>query len=140
MNNKVVIDTSVIIKWLNKVNEDNIEEADQIMNSALKGKIELFAPELAKYEIGNVLLRGKQLSLDQAYISLITVYSLPINFITESEELARETYSLASELNITYYDASFMSLAKYYNAILLTDNVKHQGKSTQLKVKSLKDY
>lgn len=140
MDNKVVIDTSVIIKWLNKVNEDNIEEADQVMNSTLKGKIELFAPELARYEIGNVLLKGKQLSLDQAYISLATVYSLPINFITESEELARETYSLASELNITYYDASFMSLAKYYDAILLTENVKHQGKSTQLKVKSLKDY
>jgi|SRR3989344_1001535 len=140
MNSKIVVDTSVIIKWLNKTNEGNVEKADQIMESAIKGDIELVTPELAKYEIGNVLLKGKQLLPNEAYISLGTAYSLPINFITESEELAKETYSLASDLNVTYYDASFIALAKQYNATLVTENIKHQGRSTKVKVKYLKDY
>lgn len=140
MNAKVVIDTSVIVKWLNQTNEKNIDKADKIMEKALKDEAELLAPELAKYELGNVLLKGKQLVPKDAYISLGTIYSLPINFITESKELARETYDLAFNLGITYYDASFMSLAKQYNATLLTDNIKHHGKSTKVKVKSLKDY
>ena len=140
MNSKIVADTSVIIKWLNKTNEGNVEKADQIMESAIKGDIELVTPELAKYEIGNVLLKGKQLLPNEAYISLGTAYSLPINFITESEELAKETYSLASDLNVTYYDASFIALAKQYNATLVTENIKHQGRSTKVKVKYLKDY
>lgn len=140
MNSKVVVDTSVIIKWLNKSNEDYIEKADKIIDLALKGEIELLAPELAKYEIGNVLLKSKLLTPLEAYISLATTYSIPINFVAESEELAKETYDLAFNLGITYYDASFMSLAKQNNAILITDNIKHQGKSKSIKVKSLKDY
>ncbi len=51
-----------------------------------------------------------------------------------------ETYKIAQETNITYYDASFMSLAKQLNATLVTDNIKHQGKATDIKVISLKDY
>lgn len=140
MNTKVVIDTSVIVKWLNQTNEKNIDKADEIMEKTLKGEAELLAPELAKYELGNVLLKGKQLVPKEAYISLGTIHSLPINFITESEDLARETYDLAFNLGITYYDASFMSLAKQYNATLLTDNIKHHGKSTKVKVRSLQDY
>lgn len=140
MSSKVVIDTSIIVKWLNQNNEKNIDKADKIMEDALKGEIELLAPELARYELVNVLLKGKQLVPEEAYISLGTAYSLPINFIPESEDLSRETYDLAFNLGITYYDATFMSLAKQYNAILLTDNVKHQGKSTKVKVKSLQDY
>lgn len=60
--------------------------------------------------------------------------------MTESEQQAQETYSLAHNFKISYYDASFMSLAKQYNATLVTDNVKHQGKDTSIKVVTLKDY
>lgn len=140
MSQKVVVDTSVIVKWLNQTNELNIESADRLLNSALKGEIDLLAPELARYELGNVLLNGKQLTVKEANISIGTAYTLPIHFVQESEELAKQTYALASKLGITYYDASFISLAKQYRAILITENLKHHGKSTDIKVKPLKEY
>lgn len=140
MSSKIVVDTSVIVKWLNQTNEKNIDKADKIMEEALNGKVELLAPELAKYELGNVLLKGKQLVPKDAYISLGTAYSLPINFITESEDIAKETYRLAYNFGVSYYDASFISLAKRYDATLITDNIKHQRKFTKVKVKSLQDY
>lgn len=136
----LVVDTSVIIKWLNKDNEVNTEEADDILEDVKNGQAELIAPELAKYELGNVLLKGKQLTLNEAYISLGTAYSLPITFIAESEDLAKETYNIAINNGVTYYDASFMSVAKQYGATLVTENVKHQGKSTDISVKSLAEY
>lgn len=110
------------------------------MEQALRGQVELFAPEMAKYEIGNLLLIGKQLTPSGEYISIGTAYSLPINFITESEDLAKETYNIANNLGVTYYDASFLSIAKQYDATLVTENIKHQGKSAEIKVKSLQDY
>lgn len=140
MHSKIVIDTSVFTKWLNQNNEENIDKADQIMQSALNGEIELIAPELAKYELGNVLLKGKQLIPTEAYVSLGTAYSLPITFVTESEELAKETYNFAFNYKITYYDASFMSLAKQYDALLVTENIKHQGKTKEIQIKSLAQY
>lgn len=136
----LVIDTSVFVKWLNQNREENLESADKILQDVKSRQVELIAPELVKYEIGNVLLKGKQLTPNQAYISLGTAYALPITFISESEESARQTYSLAYNLGVTYYDASFLSLAKQYNATLITDNIKDQGKKSYIKVVSLKDY
>ena len=138
--NTLVVDTSVFIKWLNQNNEQNLDNADKILNEVKTGQVEIIVPELMKYEIGNVLLKGKQLAPNQAYISLGTAYSLPVTFITESEQQATGTYTLAYNLGVSYYDASFMSLAKQYNAILVTDNIKHQGKDLSIKVIALKDY
>ena len=136
----VVVDTSVIVKWLNQDNEDHIEQADKVLKDAELNKIIIIAPELAKYEVGNVLLLGKHLSVDQATTVLSQFYKLPISFIEDSPVVAGHTVSLAVEDGITYYDASFMSLASQYDATLITDNIKDQGKSHKIKVMPIKDY
>lgn len=136
----LVIDTSIVIKWLNQDNELHIEEADKILEEAKKGNVELFAPELLKYELGNVLLKGKNFNPSEACVLLFTAYSLPITFISESSDLAEETFTQARLYDVTYYDAAFLALAKKFNAILITENVKHQGKSRDVKVIALKDF
>lgn len=135
----VVVDSSVTVKWVNQIDEGLLNQADKLLTDAQTGSINLLAPELSKYEIGNALLK-KKLDLPNAYEALGTVYQLPITFVSETEELATQTYRIAQEGNITYYDASFMALAKQENAVLVTDNIKHQGKNTEVKVKSLNDY
>ncbi len=136
----VVVDSSIIIKWLSQDNEEYLEEANKILQDEQKGKIILIASELAKYEVGNVLLFSKHLILEQAEIVLAQFYKLPISFVSESEMLSKETFKIAVICGITYYDPSFMSLAKQYNATLVTDNIKHQGKDSNIKVITLKDY
>ena len=136
----IVVDSSVIIKWISQDNEKHLDKVDKILEDAQKNKILLITPELARYEIGNVLLFGKNLSLEQAKIALTEFYKLPVSFIPESEELSKETFKLAFNLKITYYYASFLALAKLYNAILVTDNTKHQGRNSNIKVTALTDY
>ena len=136
----VVVDTSVIVKWLSQDNEDHLEQADNLLRDLQKGKATLVAPELAKYEVGNVLLRGKNLSYDEANIVLAHFYGLPITFIEDDETLATLTFEIAGSTGVTYYDASFMALAKLYDATLVTDNVKHQGRSREIQVRALKEY
>ena len=135
----LVIDTSVTVKWINQINEELLTQADQILVDVRSGLVKLLAPEVSKYEIGNALL-NKKLDLADALDSLGTVYKLPVTFIPETEELAQSTYQIAEESNITYYDASFMALAQQENAVLVTDNVKHQGKSANIMIVPLKDY
>ena len=135
----LIVDSSVIVKWLNQTKEQSLGQADKILNEAREGKTELIAPELAKYEVGNVLIT-KRVDPSNVKISLATLYSLPIIFITESLDLAEKTYSLADGLRLTYYDASFLSLAKQYNATLVTENIKHQGKTSDVKVIPLSRY
>lgn len=134
------VDSSVIIKWLSEDNEKDLDYADKILKDAQNGNIILIAPELSKYEVGNVLLFSKKLSPEQAKVTITKFFNIPITFVTESLELAKETFSLAYDLGITYYDASFLALAKQYNATLITDNIKHQGRKPEINVLSLKDY
>lgn len=137
---KLVVDSSVIIKWLNQQDEERTSQADKILEDAEKNKVILFTPELAKYEIGNALLIHKEVSVSDASVLFTTLFSFPIHFVSQSKKLANETYAVAQKEKITYYDASFIAVAKQENAILITDNLKHQGKSTEIKVISLADY
>lgn len=137
---QIVVDSSVIVKWLNQQNEQNLEQAEHLLKDVRDEKVDLVIPELAKYEIGNVLSVGKQLPLSEAKETLEFFFSLPITFIPQTQALAESTYKIGQELSITYYDASFLSLAKQYDAILVTDNIKHQGRGSGVKVVSLKDY
>lgn len=135
----IVVDSSVIVKWLNTKNEANVEKADRILKDAQLGKIDLIAPELSKYEIGNALL-NKSLKLSQALDALATSYNLPVTFVPESQDLAFETYRMSQKFAITYYDASFVSLAELLDATLVTDNPKHQAKVKGVEVLPLKNY
>lgn len=140
MKKILIIDSSVIVKLVNAQNEQYIEKANKILKDAQDEKIDLYSSELAKYEVGNALLKRKQLDLPQAYASLDTVNALPITFVSESEDLAKSTYQIGKQAGITYYDASFLSLAKKYGATLVTDNIKHQGKTLEVKVIPLSRY
>src|SRR3989344_6529929 len=139
MMKPVVVDSSVTVKWINQIDEELLGQADKLLSDAQAGSVSLLAPELSKYEIGNALLK-KRLNLRMAYESLGTVYQLPLTFIAETEDLAKQTYKIASQNGITYYDASFIALAQQENAALVTENIKHQGKSDEVKVTPLKEY
>ena len=140
MPKKVVVDSSVILKWLYREDENHLDQADQLLQRGLDGGVELLAPELAKYEVGNVLLKAKHLSLDEGAESLNVFYALPIQFFPESFDLAREAYEFGIQTGMTYYDASFAALAKQEGAILVTANPKHQTKSIGVKVIALENY
>jgi predicted nucleic acid-binding protein len=137
---KLVIDSSVIVKWLHEEDEQFLEQAKQILDDVRDNDLVLIAPELAKYEVGNALLSGKKVSLDEVSILFDSLYSLPLQFIEQSSEIALETYKIAQKSGNTYYDASFMALAQKEKAILITDNIKHQGKTADIKVLPLSDY
>src|SRR3989344_4700048 len=139
MQKLVVVDSSVIVKWLNQQDEDLLEQVDKLMQDAQDMHVILIAPELAKYEIGNALLLRKKLSMNEAEVTFNNLFAFPIQFLIQSESLASRTYKIALETNITYYDASFIALAQEEDAILVTDNLKHQGKYSKIKVISLKD-
>ncbi|MBI2334604.1 type II toxin-antitoxin system VapC family toxin [Candidatus Daviesbacteria bacterium] len=136
---KIVVDSSVMVKWLNSQNEDHLEQANKVLQDAEDGIIMFLAPELSRYEIGNALLK-KKMDLSKALDTLVTAYNIPVQFVPETPQLALATYKIADEEKITYYDAAFLALAKQEEATLVTDNLKHQGKSSAIKVIALKDY
>lgn len=137
---KIIVDSSVAIKWINSQDEDFLKQADKILKDLQDKKIEIIMPELAKYEIGNALL-NKGMSLIETQTVLEKFYEIPIIFIVEDNNLAKKTIDIAKTSNITYYDAAFLALTQKIGGVLITDNPKHQKKKIKnLKIKILKDY
>jgi predicted nucleic acid-binding protein len=54
---KVVVDSSVAIKWF--IPQDYSLEANKILNSYQRNQLVLFAPDLIYAEIGNIISFGK---------------------------------------------------------------------------------
>ena len=142
---KIVADSSVIVKWVNKIDELHIEQANKLLSDLESGKVEFIAPEIAKYEVGNSLLK-KRMELPMALDALGTFYNLPITYFPQTEELTFMAYRMANEARskgyskVTFYDTAFTALAKQEDAILVTDNPKHQAKMQGVKVMPLGKY
>jgi len=127
-----VLDTSVVLKWFSK--ERGSEEAEKLLRFLERKKVEVFLPELVKYELGNAFLKGKELTYLRAQAILETLYMLPLNFVAEDLKLAKTSYRLAEKLGISYYDACFLALAKARKIPLITANPKHQKTVRGVKV------
>lgn len=140
MSPKIVVDSSVILKWLYREDEKYLDQADLLLKNTVEDKVKLLAPELAKYEVGNVLLVAKKLPKNKGKEALETFYSLPIQYVSQSEDLSKESFLIGSNIKITFYDSSFIALAKQENAKLVTDNPKHQQKFPGVKVIPLSKY
>ena len=97
--NIFVIDSSVALKWLHKMNENYLDQADSIMNKAQESRVTLVMPELAKYEIGNALLY-KNLELPISLRLIERFYVLPIQFMPEDITLAQITIKIAHKYKI----------------------------------------
>lgn len=137
---QIVIDTSVIIKWLNYKDEDHLKQAQILLDHIEMGRVVAIVPELVKYEIGNSLLKGKKLKAPEAEDALDAFSKLPLHVISPSFEEMATIYGIADEVDMTYYDATFVGLAKIYNATLVTANTKHQQKFPGVKVIPLEKY
>jgi predicted nucleic acid-binding protein len=137
--NKVVVDNSVITKWLSSVLEENIEQADLLLTRATESKLELFAPEMTKYEAGNTILKGKKLDIPQGTAALTAFYSLPIIFLPENDMRMATTFTFAYNHKLSYYDAAYLTLAKELGATLITAD-KEQASTTLVKTILLSNY
>src|SRR3990170_6641631 len=114
---KVIVDSSVIVKWLSGQDEKYLDRADKLLQNCQLGKISLHSPELAKYEVGNALLY-KQMDAPATYACLALLYSLPITYYINDQDSADTTMEIAQDHNITYYDAVFLQLAQRIGGLL----------------------
>jgi len=136
---KMVVDSSVTVKWLSDEEEQYIRQADLILEHAAREKLELAAPVFMKYEVGNAL-RYKKISEDGKLEILRKFYGIPIKFYGISAKQAKTAFEMARQAGITFYDAVFMELAQRLKAALITANPKHQKDFSGVKVINIKDY
>jgi predicted nucleic acid-binding protein len=121
----VIVDSSVAAKWF--LWEEGSEEAN-----ALLQKEGLGAPDLLLYELTNVFVMQKYLSLSDIKSFLARFFEFQIQYFVLPEKSYFRTVELSRQFQITGYDASFVALAESLHVDFLTADLK-----LALKLKSL---
>ena len=120
MAGKIVIDTSVLIKWIKTKNEDLLKEARRLRTTIERRPLDVHVPALLLYEVGNILLLKTDLDVAGLDIALSDLEALPFIVAPPATPLLRRAARLGKELGLTFYDASFLALAVELNCPLVT--------------------
>ena len=114
--------------------------ADEVID-VLKGNITV---SLVYYEIGNTLWKEcnlyKRISVEDAVKTLRFMYSmLSLMKIIRVEDVSFgiNTLFMANKLNITYYDAAYLNVAKELDKVLVTDDKRLREIAEKINVKTL---
>jgi len=137
-----VVDASVASRFL--LIEDLSDKAELVLESFLGGALDLKAPELVVYEVGNTLWKAvKQGFIDFSVAEEKFSYflGLRIDSIELNEEDARETLKWGVENNATYYDSVYVEASNKIGATLLTaDDFLYEKARKHIPTLHLRDY
>jgi len=115
----IVPDASVLLKWvMGTENESDHHQAMRLRDALLAGELEIRAPTLWRYEIGNVLglkqprlaaeMMGSLLAYEFEEVPLRTEYALEV--LEHMREVA----------GVTFYDAAYHVLALRTKGVYVT--------------------
>ena len=114
----IVLDASILIKWF--LDEDDSHLALLFKDQLINGEEDIVIPDLALYEIVNVL-RFKTGINEKAVKAIIpTLFNLGIEIITPSKELLEEALHLSFATGLSVYDCIYLALANELETFLIT--------------------
>lgn len=128
-----LLDSNAIAILLRRLRENAVK--------VLEGKATL---DLARYELGNIIWKEcvlkKRINLEEALNraeNLAEILKLLKIEKIESEVDFREVMKLATTLKLTFYDASYLHVAKYRKLTLVTEDRELYKKAKHANIKSI---
>jgi predicted nucleic acid-binding protein len=122
---KIILDTSVIIKWFFEEDEKDVKNANLILNKYYNSEIRIIAPEIALFEISNVIKnRIKNLEDKNMGAEIIDkIFNLGIIFYV-TKEILKNAFNIAIDINESVYDCIFIAVAEHFKSKFITDDKK----------------
>jgi predicted nucleic acid-binding protein len=117
-----IVDASVAVKWY--VKEQVRDKALRLREDFVSDLIELEAPSLLLYEVGNALRHHPASTLSDCAGSVRQLRNLGIIFHELDDTLGDMAASIAFQDQVTFYDAVYLALAKRLEAKLITADKK----------------
>jgi len=109
---RIVVDTSVFIRLFTAEDEDKLKKAKELVEEAIKGKIEVFVPFIVAAEIVWVLEKIYKVSREEILEVMKSLINTPgVN--VELSEVVSYALELSRERNIKFADAVISSWTLY---------------------------
>ncbi len=135
----LVLDASIIAKWYNK--EEYSDKAIEIREKYIDGLLDIKEPALILYEVSNAIYKNDQLNIEDAMKAVESLMRLiEATIEIPSNEDAKEMMKIARSLKISFYDSSYIQIAKKYNAKLITaDDEMYRKAKKLIEITHIKD-
>jgi predicted nucleic acid-binding protein len=115
---RYVLDASVILKWVvGEEREPDQDKAMALLVAFRDGKLDLAAPSLWLYEVGNFL--GRMIPAE-AVEKMRLLIDLGIRTIDLTTEAIPRCLDWMGRCKVTFYDAAYLALAVEWSATLVT--------------------
>jgi predicted nucleic acid-binding protein len=108
---RLLIDTSVLIKWFHDAGESELAEARAIRDAHIRGDLDALVLDLAIYEVGNVLARALKWTAVDVGDQLHDLLAIVGSPIVMAEGWLRDAADLAEAHVVSFYDASWAAAA-----------------------------
>ncbi|MEM3004971.1 MAG: type II toxin-antitoxin system VapC family toxin [Candidatus Bathyarchaeia archaeon] len=135
------MDASVAARFL--LFEDLSDRARLLLESFRDGKVELKAPKLVRYEVGNTLWKAalqKLMAVNEAQEKFSHFLKLNMNSVELDEQECAEALAWGVRNNTTYYDSVYVKATGKAGAILLTaDDILYMKASKTVPALHLRD-
>ena len=133
----IVVDASVVVKWIKK-DEEDVNIALSIYNSHLKKKENIVVPRLLFYEVTNFLATKPRATSTTIKINLKFLFNSNLTIHIEDNKELTEATLLAKKYKTSVYDMLYAVIAKKKKCILVTADERFIAKVKFSFVKSLK--
>lgn len=136
----VVVDTSIIYKWITEEDTDPDTPALTLLRQFLDGKENVSIPAIVLYELANALSTKTGLTFKEVEQAWSLFEKFNLNVINPSLGLIRKSIKFSRKYHVSVYDASYAVLALEKNCILLTADSKFAKKINLPSIKLLTHY
>jgi predicted nucleic acid-binding protein len=140
---KYIVDASVVAKWV-LPGEPYQVNAVKLKSDYVSGLVELSSPFLASVEVANAFRRAVRLgrlSEADAEEALVALGDLGVELHPLGWSRMARVLGVASELGLSVYDASYVSVAGEVKATLITsDDALYERAGKRCSVQHLRDY
>lgn len=108
---RLLVDTSVLIKWFHDAGESELAPARAIRDGHLRGDIDAHVLDLAIYEVGNVLARALGWTASDVGDQLADLLAIVGSPIVMAQGWLRRAAVIAQTHALSFYDASWAAAA-----------------------------
>ena len=115
MNDVVVVDTSIVIKWV--LSEPDTQRAEMLLVNWSSKKVAILAPTLLAYEVANVLyqnVRRGTITLERAREALAGILNMGLVLdSSQISDIGKRSLELSEQFGLpATYDAHYLALAE----------------------------
>lgn len=108
---RLLIDTSVLIKWFHSDGESELEQARALRSAHVTGELDAHMLDLASYEVGNVLTRALRWPAADVADQLDDLHAILGPALVMTPVWLRRAATLAHIHTLSFYDASLAATA-----------------------------